>query len=83
MWEIKAIIQGYNNRMMMLHRTQWESTRWQTCYILQALGCKSIHQPSDLIGFNWEKEATDPQLSDEQVEELRKKIDIENSRIPD
>lgn len=79
LWEIRALIRGHNDMLMMQHRTTWEASRWQTCLILRALGAKSISQPSDLVVFPWEKRP-DEELTDEQVEELRRQLQEENER---
>lgn len=39
---------------MFSHKAIWESSRFSTCYILKALGCKGLDKSSDLVTFPWE-----------------------------
>ena len=51
-------IEGFHDLENMRQRSDWERTRWSTCLLLNihlAKG-KSI-KPTDLIKFEWEKEA--------------------------
>ena len=45
LWQILSIIRGYRHK----EHTAWRMTRWQTWWILQGLGAKSISEPEDLL----------------------------------
>lgn len=90
LWEIKAIIRGYNDRALFGHRTAWEAARWQTSCILQVLGCKSVSKPSDLMTFPWEKEEKAEREVDDaealamvkELEEINKRGGVMEGRRP-
>jgi len=52
-------MQGFHELENMRQRSDWERTRWSTCLLLniQLPKNKSI-KPTDLIQFEWEKEAS-------------------------
>tara|TARA_B100000902_G_C26739465_1_gene635375 strand:- start:161 stop:436 length:276 start_codon:yes stop_codon:yes gene_type:complete len=52
-------VEGFHELENMRQRSDWERTRWSTCLLLniQLPKNKSI-KPTDLIKFDWEKEAS-------------------------
>lgn len=72
LWEIRSILAGYRRR----ERVQWETTRWQTWCILNALGAK-IHSFSDLLPLPWEDENIEAPTHDD-IEKLRAMMRAEN-----
>ena len=74
--DIYLIQRGYDARS----RNLWSATRWQTYYIMSSfIGSDGMRKsgltgPKDLLEFPWEKE-TEPPLSDEEVDEIRKELE--------
>lgn len=78
LWEINSIVEGYRMRA----RSIWDSTRWQTFYILCALGAKSIHHPDDLIKFPWdEEEEQGEQMTEEDRQGLLREMAAINEQL--
>jgi hypothetical protein len=75
-WEIRSIIRGYRRRV----RDLWDSVRWQSWLILCGMGAKSLHEPTDLMKFPWDREAKDAEIPDELVTEIRNEIIEENKK---
>lgn len=71
LWEIRSILSGYRRR----DRVQWETIRWQTWCILNALGAK-IHSLADLLPLPWEDEFEYAPSQDE-IDELRAQMRAE------
>ena len=71
LWEIRSILSGYRRR----DRVQWETTRWQTWCILNALGAK-IHSLAELLPLPWEDEFVGAPSQDD-LNELRAKMRAE------
>ena len=65
-------VDGFYELENMRQRSDWERTRWSTCLLLniQLPKNKSI-KPTDLIQFDWEKEALKIDF-----EELKRKAEL-------
>lgn len=74
LWEIRAIIRGYRKREHSL----WHIARWQTFWIMHngMLDMKKagLHSERDLCTFPWEKEKEVITMTDEEIENERKKL---------
>lgn len=44
------------------------------------MGAKSLHEPTDLMKFPWDREAKDAEIPDELVAEIRNEIIEENKK---
>lgn len=73
LWEIRSILSGYRRR----ERIPWETIRWQTWCILNALGAK-IHAMEDLLPLPWEDEIDDAPSQDD-IAKLRAQMRAENA----
>ena len=79
-WEINAIMKGYRNR----YRDQWTAIRWATFNIMCAMPFTDmtkagIHQPSDLIKFPWDGDSMADLPTDEEINEMRKRLQEANA----
>ena len=70
-------VDGFYKLENMRQRSDWERTRWSTCLLLniQLPKNKSI-KPTDLIQFEWEKEALKIDFKD-----LKMKAELFKKRI--
>ena len=70
-------VDGFYELENMRQRSDWERTRWSTCLLLniQLPKNKSI-KPTDLIQFEWEKEALKIDFKD-----LKMKAELFKKRI--
>ena len=79
-WEICAIRSGYNHRI----RKDYELVRWQTFWLMHNgmtdLGKAGIHAPSDLMSLPWDNDIEDDDMSDEDIEKMRRMIREENDK---
>lgn len=76
-WEISAIVRGYRKRA----HTAWETTRWQTFWILSALGAK-YRSCTDLVQFPWETDEPEQITPDEaeQMKDLMNNINMKHEK---
>ena len=78
-WEVHSIIRGFNRRI----RHPWSMTRWQTFKIMtaqvgsNAMREANINNPTDLIKFTWEREASP--VSQEEIAQMQAVIDAMNA----
>lgn len=75
-WEVNRYISGNRRK----ERATMEGDRLLGFWLLNAMGAK-LHLPTDLITFPWEKETTDEQPTDKEIEELHQAIREENERL--
>lgn len=75
LWELDSIVTGYRRRAIEL----WNSTRWQTFYILNAMGAKSITKPKDIQEFPWDRDDDAAELTVDEVNDIKAEIDAINS----
>lgn len=73
LWELDAIVTGYRRRAIEL----WNSTRWQTFYILSAMGAK-LTNPKDIQEFPWDHD-DEAELTVDEVNDIKAEIDAINS----
>lgn len=80
-WEVRAIIEGYRKR----ERTYCLMTRWSTYMMMNSgmadLKKAGIYGPEDLLKLPWDKDMQhDEELTDEEVEEQRRRIQEANKK---
>ncbi len=84
-WEIVLISRGYQRRYSSL----WSSTRWSTYFLMTAMRGSQymresgIYNPMDLLKLPWDKvpdESDIDNISDAEVERLRKLMEEENAK---
>ena len=73
LWEIILITRGYFKR----HHPGWEQARLIAYNAAYCMGSKNAPIVTQWLPFPWEKEH-DEEISDEELNELRKQIEAEN-----
>lgn len=76
-WEILLITRGYFRR----YHAGWEQARLVAYNAHYCMGSKNTPPTvQEWLPLPWEREASDPLLSEDEVEELRREIQRENER---
>lgn len=76
-WEILLITRGYFRR----YHSGWEQARLVAYNAHYCMGSKNTPPTvQEWLPLPWEREASDPLLSEDEVEELRREIQRENER---
>ena len=76
-WEILLITRGYFRR----YHAGWEQARLVAYNAHYCMGSKNTPPTvQEWLPLPWEREASDPLLSEDEVEEMRREIQRENER---
>lgn len=74
LWEIRAIIRGFHKRQ----HPMWRAARFVAWTTAKAFGSTNANCAEDFVQFAFEKERPDALPSDEEIEEIRKRIKAMN-----
>lgn len=74
LWEIRAIIRGYHKRQYPM----WRAARFVAWTTAKAFGSTKAECAEDFVQFAFEKNAPSAVPTDEEIEEIRRRIKAES-----
>lgn len=76
LWEIRSIIRGYHKRQ----RPMWRAARFVAWSGAKSFGSTKANSAEDFVQFAFEKNGAAALPTDEEIDEMRKKIRAANAR---